>query len=70
MIMKKKSNVRKEKEGVEELKRNEMRKGEKKQPSNYSTLGKKPGSIHMQLVGTKVTPVLKTRRHGPSDALH
>ena len=59
-----------EKEGVEELKRNEMRKGEKKQPSSYSTLGQKPGSIHMLLVVTKVTPVLKTRRHGPSDALH
>ena len=59
-----------EKEGVEELKRNEMRKGEKKYPSSYSTLGLKSGSIHMLLVVTKVTPVLKTRRHGPSDALH
>ena len=57
-------------EGVEELKRNEMRKGEKKYPSNYSTLGQKPDSTHLLLVVTKVTPVLKTRRHGPSDALH
>jgi hypothetical protein len=30
MIMKKRRNVRMEKEGVEELKRNKMRKGEKK----------------------------------------
>ena len=47
-----------------------MRKGEKKEPSNYSTLGQKPGSVHLLSVVTKVTPVLKTRRHGPSDALH
>ena len=59
-----------EKEGVEELKINEMRKGEKKQPSNYSTLGQKPGSIHNLLIVPKATLVLKTRRHGPSDALH
>ena len=59
-----------DKDGVEELKRNEMRKGEKKQPSNYSTVGQKPGSIHNLLTGAKATLVLKTRRHGPSDALH
>ena len=57
-------------EGVEEWKRNEMRKGEKKYPSIYSTLGQKPGSIHNLLAVTKVTPVLKTRRQGPSNALH
>ena len=57
-------------EGVEELKRNDMRKGEKKLPSYYSTLGQKPGSTHLLLVVTTVAPVLKTSRHGPSDALH
>ena len=62
--------MRKEKEGVEELKRKVCETGEKKQPSKCSTLGQKPGSTHMLLVVTKVMPVLKTRRHGPSDALH
>ena len=59
-----------EKEGVEELKRNEMRKGEQKQLSNYSTLRQKPGPIHNLLMFAKATLVLKTRRHGPSEALH
>ena len=62
--------MRKEKEGVEELKRKVKKKGEKKQPSKSSTLGQTPGSTHMLLDVTKVTPVLKTSRHGPSDALH
>ena len=52
------------------IKKNEMRKGEKKQPSNYSTLGQKPGSIHNLLMVDKATLVLKTRLHGPSDTLH
>ena len=53
--------MRKEKEGVEELKRKVMKKGEKKEPSKCSTLGQTPGTIHMLLVVTKVTPVLKTK---------
>ena len=53
--------MRKEKEGVEELKRKVIKKGEKKYPSKCSTLGQKPGSIHMLLVVTKVTLVLKIK---------
>ena len=43
----------KEKEGVEELKRNVKEKGEKKQPSICSTLGQTPGSIRMLLAVAK-----------------
>ena len=53
--------MRKEKEGVEELKRKVMKKGEKKDPSICSTLGQTPGSIHMLLVVAKATPVLKIK---------
>ena len=62
--------MRKEKEGVEELKRKVMKRVKRNSPPNDSTLGQKPGSTHMLSVVTKVTPVLKTRRHGPSDELH
>ena len=37
-------------------------------PPLYSTLGQTPGTLHLLLIVTKVTSVLKTRRHGPSDA--
>ena len=59
-----------EKEGVEELKRNVMKRVKRNEPSIYSTLGQTPGTPHLLLIVTKVTLVLKIRRHGPSDAMH
>ena len=60
--------MRKEKEGVEEWKRKVFVRVKRNSPPWKLRL--EIGSIHLLSVLTKVILVLKTRRHGPSDAMH
>ena len=60
-MIEKKEKIRKEKEGVEELKRKVKKRVKRNSPPCDSTLGQTPGSTHMLLVVAKVTPVLKTK---------
>ena len=53
--------MRKEKEGVEELKRNVKKRVKRNSPPYDSTLGQTPGTIRILLVVAKATPVLKIK---------